>query len=190
LANNAEKGAAATRNVGIQAAEGKYIAFLDSDDAWKPEKLAVQIKAMQDQNLAFSWSSYDVVDAGGKFIREQTTKTGTSHSLLMKKIVIGCLTSVYDQEKLGKLIMNYHDMPEDFCFWMDVLRASEAEGLPCGAIQQSLARYRVHQNGVSAGKVKAAKAHWCALRNHLALTYPRAAIAFLSYVKNGLLDRS
>jgi glycosyltransferase involved in cell wall biosynthesis len=190
LSNDKFKGAASTRNVGIKEATGKYIAFLDADDAWKPEKLAVQIGEMKARDLAFSWASYDVVDENGTYQRTQEARDGSSQSLMMKETVIGCLTAVYDQEQLGKIKMTYTAMPEDFCLWMDILREVEKKDLRAAAIENSLARYRVHLNGVSAGKAKAAKAHWGALRNHLGLPLIPASIAFASYAVHALKARA
>jgi len=42
------------RNFGIRAAQGKYLAFLDDDDVWMPEKLEIQLKDMRENNSKFS----------------------------------------------------------------------------------------------------------------------------------------
>ena len=63
-------GAAVARNKGIEIAKGRFIAFLDSDDLWLPEKLEKQISFMKDNNLAFTYSSYMLVDETDKNIGE------------------------------------------------------------------------------------------------------------------------
>lgn len=183
------QGAAVTRNVGIDHAQGRYIAFLDCDDRWKPEKLSIQISAMEEASAAFSWTGYDIVGDFGEKLRVQTGEPGDRSDLITKRIVIGCLTAVYDRELLGLMRMTYTKAPEDFCLWVDILAKMETEGLAALAIPDSIAIYRVHSDGASADKKKAALAHWRALREHVGLTRQQAAGAFASYAIHTIWPR-
>ena len=57
--NNLGAGAARTR--GMQSASGRFIAYLDADDIWKPEKLEKQVDFMIRNNYGFSCTSYEVI---------------------------------------------------------------------------------------------------------------------------------
>ena len=191
LSNDAVADAGATRNVGIAAASGRYIAFLDCDDTWYPEKLERQIEAMEANHLAFSWTSYDVSDADGNILRTQVAREKiTYRDFVLKRAQIGCLTAVWDVTYLGKFEMPVGDVHEDFCLWSDLIRTADIYGAAYGGIPQSLARYRTHLGGKSASKVSAAKMHWRSCRQHLKLGLIPASYCFVHYALNALRDRA
>lgn len=181
---------AATRNVAIAVARGRYIAFLDCDDMWHPRKLATQVAAMQRSGAAFSWTGYEVIDAAGRPLRRQRVPARAGFAeLLDRRLVIGCLTAVYDRAQLGRLPMPVGVMPEDFCLWADILRTCAARHLPVIGLPEALASYRVHAGGASADKRRAAGAYWSACRGHLGLSRPRSAWHFSQYALRSLAVR-
>lgn len=181
---------AATRNVGIAMARGRFIAFLDCDDMWHPHKLSTQITAMQSAGAAFSWTGYDIVNEVGRPLRRQSVPAEARlGDLLDRRLVIGCLTAVYDQEQLGRLPMPTDATPEDFCLWADILTTCAARGLPVIGLPDGLATYRVHEGGASADKRRAARAYWAACRGHLGLSRRRAAWHFSQYALRSLAVR-
>ena len=190
LQHSQSQGASGARNAGITAAQGRYIAFLDCDDLWKPEKTRLQVAAMAQVGAAFSWTAYDIVDETGRDIRTQMVPiAGTMRDLLNRKLVIGCLTAMYDSALLGKRLMTSPVAPEDFCLWADILTTCEARALPTVGLSQALAVYRVHVAGVSANKQRAALAYWRACRSHLGLSRLRSAGHFAQYVGRSLVAR-
>lgn len=190
LRNDKSRGAGPTRNVGIEAANGKYIAFLDCDDQWRPEKLERQISEMDARGLAFSWTSYQVIDAAGAPVRVQHADQAVSYeTLLYKRSVIGCLTCIYDASLIGKHYMSVRDLPEDFCLWLDILRTSHREGLQTAGIDACLADYRVHGKGSSANKINAAKMQWRAYRQHVGLGRLQTLHCFFSYATRAVIIR-
>lgn len=183
-----QQGAAQARNFAITRAQGRFHAFLDADDQWLPEKLSTQIREMQERDLVLSWTGYRVVDAQGQAIREQpVARHATYRDILMKRMVIGCLTAVYDTERLGVHLMNPFPIGHDLLLWLTLIEKADREGLKYGGIDEVLALYRT--GGMSAGKGKAAKMQWRLLREELGLNPVGAALPFLSYAWHGVADR-
>ena len=97
IINEENQGAAISRNIGIREANGRYIAFLDSDDLWVPTKLEEQINFMSKNQLALSYSSYEKIDEFGNHIKNiNVVNTQTTYHNLLKSNYIGCLTAMID----------------------------------------------------------------------------------------------
>ncbi|RYE09063.1 MAG: glycosyltransferase [Hyphomicrobiales bacterium] len=184
LASGANRGPAQARNAAIEAASGRYVAFLDSDDLWKPEKLARQISFMQKHDLAFTFSSYDRIDEGGRFINTHQAKRPVAYRDLLKSCVIGCLTAVYDTERIGKVYMPEVRGAEDFGLWLRILKkVDRAVPLP-----ESLALYRVRDNSLSGNKLAAARYTWSTYRNVENLGLLRSSYYFAHYAAIGVFN--
>lgn len=108
LKNLTNKGAAFTRNRGIEIAKGNYIAFLDGDDIWKPHKLEVQIAFMEKHKLAVCYSSYDLMDEHGNSLEKTVMALSRlSYTKFLKSNYIGNLTGIYNAKMLGKIYAPY-----------------------------------------------------------------------------------
>lgn len=189
LIYESQKGAGPARNAGIHAAQGRYIAFLDADDSWKPEKLERQIAAMKASGAVFSWTAYDIYKDDSFVRMQQAAETLTYDDLLAKRSTIGCLTAIYDSEILGKVFMNDLPMRQDFCLWLDILAAAERDHHAVIGLRQPLADYHVHANGLTSNKLKAARGQWTAYRSHVGLSRTRTLKLFASYVFHALAVR-
>lgn len=175
-------GAAVARNKGIDLAEGRYIAFLDSDDMWLPEKLEKQISFMERENVAFSYSAYKKVDEHGNDLGTIGVPAQVSYTDLLKVCSIGCLTAVYDTESLGKVYMPMIRKRQDLGLWLKILkRIPFAYG-----INETLALYRVRNNSISANKLNAASYTWKLYREIEKLNIFYASYVFVCYAINGL----
>lgn len=113
------------RNMAIKSAKGHYIAFLNSDDLWEPNKLEKQLEFMQAHNLAFSYTDYQFIDESN-LAYEPVIKMSnqlTYQDLLRNTAAIGTSTVMIDQYKVGKVqLTNNRHIPEDFALWLSILK--------------------------------------------------------------------
>ena len=149
LKNLKNEGAGATRNKGITAANGDFIAFLDADDLWLPEKLEVQIKFMAENQLAMSFSSYYLISESGEHLPKGILALQElNYKKLLRANYVGNLTGMYDVSKTGKIYSPLLRKRQDWALWISVLKKVKfAKG-----IQQPLACYRIRKNGISTNK--------------------------------------
>jgi glycosyltransferase involved in cell wall biosynthesis len=176
-------GAAVARNTAIAAAQGRYIAFLDSDDLWFPQKLEQQISFMLIHNVSFSYTAYEKIDESGSVFGLMGVPQKVSYRELLKTCVIGCLTAVYDTESLGKIYMPTNTKREDFATWLNILKKVDcAYGLT-----EALAQYRVYANQISSKKASMAKENWRLYRDLEKLGLWRSSYYFINYAVRGVL---
>ncbi|KAB1066526.1 glycosyltransferase family 2 protein [Tamlana haliotis] len=150
LKNKINSGAAVSRNKGIYAATGDYIAFLDADDLWKPNKLEVQIRFMETNNCDVCFSSYEHIDEAGHALNKfSKALKELSYTKLLKSNYIGNLTGIYNAKRLGKVISPNLRKRQDWLLWLAAIKKSSKPAL---GITESLAYYRVRKNSISANK--------------------------------------
>ena len=176
-------GPAVARNTGIELAEGKYIAFLDSDDIWLPKKLEKQIQFMKNSNVLLCYSSYLTIDENSEEVNIFTIpKTKVSYKELLKTCIIGNLTAIYDAEQIGKTYME-NIGHEDYTLWLEILKKIDyAHG-----IKEPLAKYRVSRKSVSGNKVKSAMWQWKIYREVEKLNIFQSVYYFLQYAYHGVM---
>ena len=112
-------GAGVARNFGIQQASGNYIAFLDADDLWKPEKLDKQLTFMESQNIPFTFSFYETIDEVGNLRNEiLTTPSKITYKQLYYCNWIGNLTGIYSVDFFGKIPISSIKKRQDWMLWL------------------------------------------------------------------------
>ena len=172
-------GAAATRNAGILEATGRFIAFLDADDRWMPDKLERQIPFMMREKCALTCTAYDWVEANGAPAgRTIHTPQTITHRDLLKHNSIGCLTAVYDTTICGKLYMPDTPQRHDWGLWLSITRQFG----PAKGLDLVLAAYRLHDQSLSRNKLRSARYNWIILREHEGLSRPVAAWYYLHFL--------
>jgi teichuronic acid biosynthesis glycosyltransferase TuaG len=146
-------GSGLARNNSIRNAKGRYIAFCDSDDQWKIDKIEKQLGFMDRLNLSFTYSSYDVVDEFGSFKSVIEAPKTISYKKMLNNNYVGCLTAIYDRKLLGNLFMNEIRKRQDWALWLYIMKIIKTTS----GMSESLAIYRDRSNSISTNKVEMLK---------------------------------
>lgn len=165
-------GAAVARTEAMKLAQGSYMAFLDSDDIWMPEKLERQIKWMEENGYAFSCTAYEQIDEDDKPLgRVIKTIKKTGYNRLLLDCPVGNSTVIYDVEKMGKFEVPNIRKRNDDALWLQMLKKEPyIWGMP-----DVLMQYRIRQNSISHNKLKVIKYHWKLYREIEHLSVIRSA---------------
>lgn len=141
--NTMNRGAAMSRNYALREAKGRWIAFLDSDDLWVPEKLEKQLDFMVNRKYAFSYTMYREIDNDSKETGVQVSgPTKVSRLGMYAFCWPGCLTVIYDCEKVGLIQIADIKKNNDYATWLKVCRKVD-----CYLLRESLALYRRGRKG-------------------------------------------
>lgn len=154
-------GAAVARTTAMNLAKGSYMAFLDSDDIWMPDKLEKQIKWMNDNNYAFSCTAYEHIDEKDNSLNKVIkTVEKTDYNRLLLDCPVGNSSVMYDVEKMGKFEVPNIRKRNDDALWLKMLKQEKyIWGMP-----EVLTKYRVRENSISSNKIKVIKYHWILYR--------------------------
>ena len=122
--NNKRLGAGLSRNKGIEQSNGKYIAFIDADDTWAPDKLKDQISFMKKNNYQISHTSYFIVDEKKKIIGQRKARNLLSVNEVLKSCDIGLSTVIIEKKVIVKTNTKFPQLvtKEDFVFWLSLLK--------------------------------------------------------------------
>lgn len=149
--NDRNSGAAVSRNRALCEAKGQWIAFLDSDDLWMPEKLEKQISFMEKNGYSFSYTNYEEIDVYGNKTGvsvtgpKKITKTG-----MFNYCWPGCLTVMYNAEQIGKIQIADIKKNNDYAMWLKICKKAD-----CYLLNECLSLYRKGRVGsVSSHSIK------------------------------------
>lgn len=165
------------RNLAIEAAKGRYIAFLDSDDCWLPDKLERQLSLFTKVNTGIVFSNYEKIsEASKRNNRVVEAPITVDYKYLLRGNVIGCLTAVYDTTKVGKMYFIQHTH-EDYILWLSILKKGFL-AINTGTVE---ALYRVRRHSVSSNKWKVLSWQWDIYRNIEKVGLFKAMFYFIHY---------
>jgi glycosyltransferase involved in cell wall biosynthesis len=163
LLNN--KGAAFCRNKATEIAKGTYIAFIDSDDIWHPQKLEKQIDFMIKNKNSVSYTSYLKINEKGQLLNKKVIALKKlTYKKQYKNNYIGNLTGIYNAEKLGKIFAPNIRKRQDWALWLEAIKRNK---MPAFGLQKELAFYRVRKKSISANKINLLKYNYAFYNKHL-----------------------
>lgn len=180
--NSVNSGAAVSRNNSLSHALGEFIAFVDSDDLWLPNKLLEQITFMQsDSEINFSFTAYELIDAQGNRLNKEVdaAKVGkfSYGDQLRKKATMGCSTVVLRRCAFGDISMPLLRTGQDYALWLKLLKTGNCAYL----LPKVLTQYRILPDSISRNKFKKMLRQWHIYRNVEKLDIFLAAKCFCFY---------
>lgn len=175
-------GAAVARTEAMKRANGEYMAFLDSDDLWIPNKLEKQLLFMKENNYAFSCTAYEQIDENDKSLnRIIHTIEKTDYNRLLLDCPVGNSTVMYNVKIMGKFEVPNIRKRNDDALWLQMLKKEKyIWGMP-----EILMKYRIRKNSISSNKWKVIKYHWILYRKieHLSVIRSIFHICFWCFLK-------
>lgn len=178
-------GPALARQAAIERAQGRFIAFLDSDDLWLPAKLERQIAFAREKRAALSYTAFRRIDETGSMTgRLIEVPASLNYQQLLKNTSIATLTAMVDREMAGDIAIK-NEPYDDFCLWLSILRPGHlAHGL-----NEDLARYRVRGTSVSSRPLRSAGWVWHIYRDVERLTPLKSAWCFAHWSARAWMKR-
>lgn len=180
---NNNSGAAVARNTGLENASGRFIAFLDSDDKWLPNKLEKQINFMLEHDYAFTFTRYYQVNENDDIVGKLYFPDKISYKELLKTCVIGCLTVMYDTSKLGVVKFPLIRKRQDFALWLKILKKIDF----AYCVPEVLASYTIRSDSISSNKFKAAQYNWHLYNRIENLGLIKSLYYFSNYMFRGII---
>lgn len=181
--NEVNSGVAKSRNRALSLSRGKYVAFLDSDDTWHPEKLKVQMDSLESTGADISYTSYAIVDAAGnKKCRDYLVQETVPFEQMLRENMFGCSTVMMTRE-LGAVHRFEEDFfHEDYVLWLKILQSgSKAVG-----IREVMVDYFFHEDSKAGNKWNAALQRWKIYREYLHFSTAKSAWYFAQYALAGV----
>ena len=184
LINNAKNsGVSYTRKHGLDESRGDWIAILDSDDAWTPDKLEKQIKLQKEKNADLLYTGSAFMDADGNPVDWYLhTPSEITYRQLLKQNLLSNSSSLVRKELYSKFYAIGDGMHEDFAIWLSILKT----GRKAYGVDEPLLIYRLTKTSKSGNKVTAAKMNWKTYR-YIGMNVFQAFYYECWYVVKGLL---
>lgn len=171
-------GAGLARNNSIKHAKGRFIAFCDSDDKWGYKKLESQIDFMLRNDVSFSYSDFFIIDEKDNITGERRLPEKVNYEDMLLNNYIGCLTAVYDVEKLGKIYMKDLKNRQDWLLWLDLLKKTDY----AYNVSEKIAYYRERNDSISSNKIKMMKFNWLIYYKYEGFSFIKSSYYIVRYL--------
>ena len=150
-------GVGAARNLAMQLACGRYVAFLDADDVWKSEKTTKQLSVMHKHNAPLSYTAIEMIDVNGDLLkRKRSIKETVDYRFLLRNTIMATSSVIVDRHKVGDFQMPLRRSGQDYATWLMLLR----NGAVAVGVDEALVQYRVHSGSLSSRKFQSVKQVW------------------------------
>lgn len=178
-------GVAKARNLGLEQAQGDYIAFVDSDDLWKPDKLEKQVAFMKEKGGVLSYTDFQKFNTeDGSLGKVMKCPAKMKANDILKNTAIGCLTVMVDKKQAGEFRMPPLGHTEDNCTWYHILKKTNQTAYNVGEV---LSLYRDGNASMTKNKGKSAKQQWYTYRGYFKFSRIKSAYYFTWYAINAVL---
>ena len=180
--NATNMGTARTRNRGLELSRGDFVAFLDSDDTWHPEKLQVQISQIIQSGAEVSYTAYNIIDEHDKIKSVYNVPASIVYEELLKENMIGCSTVLIKRSAVDKFRFRTDFYHEDYCLWLELTR----KGHKFVGSTEPLVDWRVLSTSRSFRKGNSAKNRFRIYRDYLNLSFAKSFYLICCYAVRGI----
>ena len=181
------QGASFCRNYGTKKSTGDFIAFLDADDLWAPEKLKRQLAFMQQHDLGVSFTAYNQIDLDGQdkgIVVESLTELSADKQKTNN--FIGNLTGMYAVEKVGRIMAPEMRKRQDWALWHKAITLS---GTPAKGMSEILASYRISPDSMSSRKWGLIQHNFAFYRQYLGYSWIKSCLWLMVFFATYFLER-
>lgn len=179
-------GAAVARNTALELANGKYVAFLDSDDIWYDKKIEKQLELMKKEDVAICFSAIEMIDENGKRIKGKiNVPNKVDYKFLLKNTIIATSSVTIDRNKMGNFSMPLRRGGQDYATWLKLMR----NGVVAYGINETLVSYRVTDNSLSSNKLKSIEQVWSIQKDDEEINIIYRIINIICFVINAFKKR-
>lgn len=182
LKNKTNSGAALSRNYALREAKGRWIAFLDSDDTWEPKKLEKQLRFMQENGYAFTFTDYRICLNGVWMPYINTGPDVVNKRKMYNYCYFSTITVMYDRSVIGLIQIADMRKNNDYAMWLQAIEKSDAHRLP-----ECLSYYIKHDDSITGGsKLRLVKWHYRLFRQALGKNPVTAAVLTANNLVHGV----
>ena len=183
IAREANQGPAYARNLGLDHARGALIAFVDSDDVWRPQKSENQIRSMERSRADISYTGYTRRREGEQDGSVVAVPPSVSYLTMLRRNLIACSTAMIRRSTCGSVRMPPIKRRQDHGYWLDLLRDGSRTAV---GVNEPLVWYRLHGDSLSANKLVAARYSWKLLREVESFGLTKSVWLFSGYAFEAL----
>lgn len=189
IKNSLNLGAGLSRNKSMSKASGRFIAFIDADDLWDPQKLSRQVRFMLSGQVGICFTSYRIICQfgrdQGKVVDQGVPASVDYNDLLAKKATVGCSTVMVDRFRIGEFVMPGLRTGQDYVTWLSILK----KGVTGYLLRETLTSYRIVEGSISRNKFKKALRQWQIYRSVEKLPLGVSIFYFLNYAFRAVIRK-
>lgn len=177
------RGAGYARNKALELAKGQYVAFLDADDMWKPDKLEKQIDFLKEKNGSFCFAAIEMIDGDDNVIKgKRNIKDEVDYNFLLSNTIIPTSGVLIDREIKGDFRMHIRRGGQDYATWLKLLK----DGSKAYGMNEALVKYRIDGKSLSSNKLKSIGQIWEIQTQDEEISKLKAAMNICKWVVNSI----